>query len=59
MLQTKGFIEIKNMNAIDFTYLITDKSSDLEAISKLPEVQRQLLISLITEVAVSNGHLDS
>jgi hypothetical protein len=59
MLQTKGFIEIKNMNAIEFTYLITDKSSDLEAISKLPEVQRQLLISLITEVAVSNGHLDS
>jgi formiminotetrahydrofolate cyclodeaminase len=59
MLQTKVFIEIKNMNAIEFTYLITDKSSDLEAISKLPEVQRQLLISLITEVAVSNGHLDS
>jgi hypothetical protein len=59
MLQTKGFIEIKNMNAIEFTYLISDKSSDLEAISKLPEVQRQLLISLITEVAVSNGHLDS
>jgi hypothetical protein len=59
MLQTKGFIEIKNMNDVEFTYLITDKSSDLEAISKLPEVQRQLLISLITEVAVSNGHLDS
>ena len=59
MLQTKGFIEIKNMNAIEFTYLITDKSSDLEAISKLPEVQRQLLISLITELAVNNGHMDS
>jgi hypothetical protein len=59
MLQTKGFIEIKNMNAIEFTYLITDKSSDLEAISKLPEVKRQLLISLITEVVVSNGNLDS
>ena len=59
MLQTKGFIEIKNMDAIEFTYLITDKSSDLEAISKLPEVQRQLLISLITELAVNNGHMDS
>jgi hypothetical protein len=59
MLQTKGLIEIKNMNALEFTYFITDKSSDLEAISKLPEVQRQLLISLITEVAVNNGHLDS
>ena len=59
MLQTKGFIEIKNMNAVEFTYLITDKSSDLEAISKLPEVQRQLLISLITELAVNNGHMDS
>ena len=59
LLQDKGFIKITNMNADEFTYLITEKSSDLIAISKLPEVQRQLLISLITEVVVSNGNLDS
>ena len=59
LLQAKGFIEIKNMNSLEFTYILTEKCSDLKSISALPEVQRMLLISLITEAAVNDGHLDS
>jgi hypothetical protein len=46
-------------NSNEFSYVLTDKCSDISAIGSLPEVQRQLLISLMTEVMVNDDKLDN
>jgi len=59
LLHEKGFIKILDKNNSDFSYILLDKSSEIEAINSLPEIQRQLLITLITEVMVQNGRLEN
>jgi hypothetical protein len=59
LLQVNGFIKIMGKNSNEFSYVLTDKCSDISAIGSLPEVQRQLLISLMTEVMVNDDKLDN
>lgn len=59
LLQVNGFIKIMGKNSNEFSYVLTEKCSDINAIGSLPEVQRQLLISLMTEVMVNDDKLDN
>jgi hypothetical protein len=57
-LEIKGFIELRYLNKFEFSYNLTSKISNLDEISKLSEIQRELLVSLITEAMVNDDSLD-